>query len=756
MSTSAGPAAMLLEKVRRHAIRIALGLAVLAFFLLDTAGWVEWPFIDQMENLAYDTRLAVSGKAGIDERIVIVDIDERSLTAEGRWPWPRNKVAALVEKLFGTYRAGLVGFDVVFAEPDRSSGLNVLESLAQGELAADQGFQTRFESLRDQLDYDRIFAATLAKYPVVLGYYFNVAGPGGTAEKIASLPPPTLAPGVFAGKNIQFHKFGGYGGNLEILQKNALAAGHFVPETDADGIVRRVPLLVEYQGAYYEALSLAMARLAIDAKEVVPKFEPVPWGAKRSYSGLEWLAIGDRRIPVDERVQALVPYRGPQGSFPYVSATDVLQGKVDASRLQGKVVLVGTSAPGLNDLRATPVGKVYAGVEIHANLIAGILDRQIKEKPAYTIGAEFVLLAGVGLVMALVLPMLSPLMATLATAAVLLGSVGMNLLVWTSANLVLPIASGVIMIGLMFLLNMSYGYFVETRGKQKLASKFGQYVPPELVDEMSLDPESYAKSAESRTLTVLFSDVRGFTTISEGLGPVELSDLMNAYLTPMTRVIHDFRGTIDKYMGDAIMAFWGAPLEDPDHARHALQAALQMIARLEELNREFQQRNWPPLHIGIGINTGEMMVGDMGSEFRQAYTVMGDAVNLGSRLEGQTKTYGVSIIVSETTRAAVPEYTYRELDRVRVKGKDEPVTIYEPLCTPDALTKAMKDELALYRQTLKAYRAQEWDQAEIQFINLQRMSASPALYRMYVDRIGHFRSNPPGPHWDGVFTHTTK
>jgi adenylate cyclase len=254
----------------------------------------------------------------------------------------------------------------------------------------------------------------------------------------------------------------------------------------------------------------------------------------------------------------------------------------------------------------------------------------------------------------------------------------------------------------------------------------------------------------------MFSDVRGFTSISEGLEPKQLSELMNQLLTPMTRVIHQQRGTIDKYMGDAVMAFWGAPLPDPDHARHAINAALEMIAKLDDINALFKLKGWPQVRIGIGINTGTMNVGNMGSEFRMAYTVLGDAVNLGSRLEGLTKGYGADIIVSETTAKAAPQYAYRELDVVRVKGKDKPVAIFEPLGPAGAIDARRVDEIKLYRQALKYYRSQQWDQAELQFLNLAKASPSSQLYKMYAERVAHFRKNPPGANWDGVFTHMSK
>jgi len=303
---------------------------------------------------------------------------------------------------------------------------------------------------------------------------------------------------------------------------------------------------------------------------------------------------------------------------------------------------------------------------------------------------------------------------------------------------------------------MSYGYFVESRSKQRIAGLFGQYVPPELVDEMSRNPDEFSMESESREMTVLFSDVRGFTTISEGLEPKALSQLMNDYLTPMTRVIHRQRGTIDKYMGDAIMAFWGAPVEDAEHARHAVMAGLEMERTLEEMAAEFKAKGWPPLRIGIGVNTGKMSVGNMGSEIRVAYTVMSDSVNLASRLEGLTKRYGVTMLVGEDTRAAVPDVVFRELDRVRVKGKDEPVTIYEPVGMQGEVPKEKLDRMKLFHQALKFYRAQDWDKAELQLLNLQRADAKDGLYSAFLDRVAYLRSHPPGPAWDGVFDFDTK
>jgi adenylate cyclase len=361
-----------------------------------------------------------------------------------------------------------------------------------------------------------------------------------------------------------------------------------------------------------------------------------------------------------------------------------------------------------------------------------------------------------GLALTFLLPLLSPLWGLLTTSALLLLLIGGNLLVWRSYQLVLPVATPVLLVVVMFTLHMTYGFFVEARGKRQLARLFGQYVPPELVDEMSNKMEAINLDGEIREMSVLFSDVRNFTTISESMEPKQLTRLINGFLTPITEIIHHRRGTIDKYMGDAVMAFWGAPVEDPRHALHALTAATEMIQRMNELKPEFDARGWPEINIGIGVNSGEMNVGNKGSEFRVDYTVLGDAVNLGSRLEGLTSVYGVDIIVGENTRNAVVEFEFRELDRVRVKGSDKPVAIYEPVGRHEAIDKTVDMDLKRFHMALEHYRARRWDDAEREISTLNRAHPQKKIYRIYLDRIARFRRQPPPDDWDGSFTHTYK
>ncbi len=754
----------IIKLIKKQYLRILLNLLITIIFLYFVGSYDDTTagekiaageknylsLVTQLENIAYDYRIALTMPGTVDERIVIIDIDEKSLAEIGRWPWGRDTMAKLTNQLFDYYKVHLVGFDIVFAEEDKSSGLHILKNLVANELSKEKEFIEHVKELESSLDYDQLFLNSLSDRRVVLGYYFN-------EEDLISgkLPEPVYTAEEFAGIDIKERTATGFGANLALFQTDSTIAGHFNPWIDTDGVVRRIPMLHEYNGNYYESLSLAMVRSKLDVDVVVPIFE----GSNEpdsEYFQLESLQLGDLNIPVDEYIQALVPYRGRQGSFQYISAIDVINGDIDMSVLRDRIALVGTSAPGLYDLRSTAVQNKYPGVEVHANMIAGIIDGIIKLKPKFTLAAEFVQIFLVGLILSFVIPCISPLIANLVFALTLGLVLGFNFYIWQTADMVLPIALILLMLLSLYLFNMTFGFFIERRGKREISGMFGQYIPAELVDEMSENPAACSMDAENRIMSVLFSDVRGFTTISEGLEPAELSNLMNAILTPLTGVIHRNRGTIDKYMGDAIMAFWGAPLEDKNHARHALDAGYDMIERLQALKHEFKEHGWPEINLGVGINTGEMSVGNMGSEFRMAYTVLGDTVNLGSRLEGLTKNYGVDIIVSEATKEAVPEYKFRKLDSVRVKGKNEPVTIYEPVALVNEVSHDEEIEIDEYEKALGYYYGQDWGKAKSKFNLLKESYPNKKIYEIYLERIDSYINEPPPVDWDGVFTHTTK
>jgi len=681
---------------------------------------------------------------GAERGIVILDIDEKSLGEIGRWPWSRRLMAETVTKLFERHGIALLGFDVVFAERDPSSGIETLDSLAQGELKQAAAFQQAYRELRPRLDNDALFAAAIKGRPVVLGYYFNSEE---QAVRANALPEPVLPKGTFAGRDVAFYRWSGYTGNLPLYQQSAAGAGHFNPAPDKDGISRRVPMLLEFDGAYYEPLSLAVLRAYIVLQTgSAPEVRP---GYPEGYDTLEWLQVGPYVVPVDQHGAALIPYRR-KGAFEYVSLADVVKDRIAPGALKGRIALIGTTAPGLLDLRATPVAASFPGVEIHASLIAGMIDGSIRQTPKYALGADVVILALAGITLALVIPTLSALWATAAAMLALLFTAGVNVVFWQN-GVVLPLAGGVLMVAALYTMNMAYGYFVESRSKRQLAGRFGEYVPPELVDRMARDPGKYDMAPRDAQLTILFCDVRGFTSISESLKPGELREYINEYLTAMSGIIRGrHRGTLDKYIGDAIMAFWGAPVEDPDHARNAVLAALDLQKECETLNRRFVARGWPALKIGIGIESGMVRVGDMGSQIRRAYTAMGDAVNVASRLEGRTKHYGVDILAGEAVRGLARDILFREVDRIKLKGKDRGLTVFEPLGPMAELTPERQEELRLWSQTLHAYRAAQWDQADVNLLNLQRARPQTTLYRAFSDIVAEKRRNPPPAGWDGV------
>jgi len=721
------------------------GLSLL--FLLVLAGHVGQVynlfFVAKLDAALYDLKLRIFRPQTVDERVVIVDIDDKSLKEVGRWPWPREEVAKLTRNLFEQYGVAAVGFDVVFSEPDQSSGLPVLERMAQGPLAGDAGFAASLARLRPQLDYDGKLADALGSGPSVLGYYFNFAPP---VEINGQLPAPLFPCAELAKYGVTPQHAVGYNANLNALQARADSAAFYNMEADFDGVARRMPVLMEYNGQCYGSLAFMTTRAGMGAG--TPKILPA-----RGYRPTT-LDLDGLLVPLDAQALALVPYRAAN-AFAYVSASDVIHTRVPSASLEGRIVLIGSTAPGIMDLRVTPVSKVLPGVEIHASLISGILDGTVKWEPAGVRGMELASVAIAGLLLAALLPIVSPLWAALATLGLSLLLTGGNFYAWSAWHAQLPLAASLLAVLGLFVLNMSYGFFVEARSKAQITKLFGQYIPPELVDEMAKDPARYSLRGESKVMTVLFSDIVSFTSFSEKLEAAQLAEMLNMYLSAMTRIVQEGRGTIDKYIGDAVMAFWGAPMSDEHHARDAVLVALAMQKGLLELNPRLQEHGWPPVKIGVGVNTGRMSVGNMGSEFRMAYTVMADAVNLASRLEALTRQYGVGVLAGETTKAACPDLSFQLVDRVRVKGKDVPVAIYEPLGITAELPPERIKEAALFEAVLADYQARRWDEAEIKLMQLGKLNQRK-LYQVYLDRVTHFRFNPPPAEWDGVFTYTTK
>ncbi len=747
----------------KNSVRWAIVSALILLGLIETQRYPHSGLVQRIESFLSDERLKV-WPAAPDRNVVIVDIDEKSLAALGHYPWSRHILANLITQLTDKYNVKTVGFDIMFSEPDTSSGYATIDALAKKEFNDVPQFRARIEALRPELDYDARLAKAIHGKPIVLGFFLS------DPPSIGVPPTPAFSITDLDGRALLTMERLSYQGNLPTLQKAAVAGGFFNADVDEDGQIRSSPLLAKIGDHYYESLALATARVALGGTRIRPDFPKVTvlesQEAARDYGAAENIVIETdtppykKKFAVGDGVRMNIYYRGPGGprggGFNYVSAVDVIRGKVAPEVLAQKIVLIGTTAIGLNDLRATPVSASFPGVEVHANMIASIFDGKIKLKPGYDIAVDLVQIILLGVILGGVLPRLKPVASIFFSFAIAAGVGAFNFWMYQSFNQILPLATALLLILGLFIVNVAWGYWFEYRNGRAMVNLFGEYVSPDLVAKMADNPHRYSMEGENRELTVLFVDVRGFTTISEGLPTKQLREYINIYLTAMSEDIRGNRGTLDKYIGDAVMAFWGAPVPLPDHAARAVESAMKMQISAHKLNQEFIMRGWPALKIGIGLNTGQMQVGDMGSKIRRAYTVMGDAVNLGARLEGITKEYGVGIVVGELTKLAAPEFVYRELDRVRVKGKNEPVPIFEPIAKQVELDDSMRAALALWHTALSLVRSMEWDQAQSIIAQLHGQYPDDYLYQLYLERIAQYRTNPPEADWDGVTNYKTK
>ena len=742
-------------RIARLLTRIAISGLSLLIFAMHVAGAPRFEIIDRVENYLYDVRIRLTMPGTVDDRIVIIDIDESSQLELGQWPWPRKTLATIIDRLFDDYGVTVLGLDVLFTEEEETSADELIDELNRSEMPLAPEVQAQLEHMRESLDGNVAFAESMIARDVVTSFVFKDSLSANEPEYTGVLPAPLIRAADIAMVSVPFVDAAGFTGSLQALQENAAAGGFFdSPLIDSDGVFRRSPLVQRYRDDLFPSLGLATALVALGNPPVGLQFADNADG-RMSGIDLEHFRLGDTLIPVNEQVAVFIPFRGPQESFRFISARDVYNGSTPREQLEGRIALLGASTAGLLDLRSTPVGQRYIDVEAHANLIACLLDGTIRRQPAYSDGLELFLLFVVGVLTAVLLPRLAPLSALAFVAALLTAIAASNLWMWTSLMLVVPAASLLSYTLVAALLQITYGFLIESRNKRHLSNIFGQYIPPSLVEEIDASGEEVSLEGETRELSVLFSDVRSFTTISEGLDARELTHMMNEFLTPFTAAIQEHRGTIDKYMGDCVMAFWGAPLADEDHARHAVLAAFGMLRAVKNLDSDFEKRGWPKIRVGVGIASGNMIVGNMGSDFRIAYTVMGDTVNLGSRLEGLTKQYGVDIIVNDRTTELVHDFTFRELDLVRVKGKTEPVAIFEPLGPIEELTRDLGEELIDYARALDSYRNQDWDRAE-RILQKLRREARRKIFKIYLERIAAFRKEPPPADWDGVFEHLIK
>jgi adenylate cyclase len=681
--------------------------------------------------------------------VVIADIDEASLKEIGQWPWPRTVIADLVTKL-RIAGAVAVGFDVLFAEPDRMSPAVAANSFRGLDA------ETR-EKLAALPNNDMVLADAIKNAGGVVVGQAGAAAPGPRDDAQAS---PQTGFAVRGPDPRPFLvTFAGLLRNIPSIEQAAAGRGLFSIDPERDGIVRRVPVVMEAQDALVPSLTMEMLRVVGRSSAIL---------VRTDQTGVRAVAVPGLEVPTDKNGQFWVHFNrhDPQR---YVSAADILNGRVPPDHLRGRLVLIGTSAVGLLDIKTTPVEPAMPGVEVHAQILENVLTKSLLSSPGYAIGAEIVAAVVFGLAIIVAAPMLPAAIVAALGAILIAGLIGISWYFFVAHNLLIDFTYPLISCWLIYLVLTFVNYFREQQQRQQIRSAFGFYLSPPLVEQLARSPEKLVLGGEERRMTILFSDVRGFTSISEHYkdDPQGLTRLMNRFLTPLTNAIIERKGTIDKYIGDAIMAFWNAPVDDGEHEANACDAALEMLTRAEMLNGELKHEAeasggvYMPLRIGIGLNSGPCVVGNMGSDFRFNYSVLGDTVNLASRLESRTKDYRLSLVIgSRTAERAKEKFATMEIDLIQVKGKKQPELVFTVLGRAELGEDPQCAELRdLNTQMLAAYRKQQWDEAE-RLIERCRKTAGhfgvDGLYEMYVERIAVYRAEPPPPDWTGVYEAETK
>jgi len=725
-----------------RAICVLLLLALVPLRVLDPQP------LQELRLRTFDFYQSLRPRQTESRPVVIVDLDEASLKDIGQWPWPRTIVADLVTKLI-QLGAVAIAFDVIFAEPDRMSPSIAATSFRN----LDEETRNKLQSLPNN---DEVLAQAIRRSRVVVGQV-GAATPAPRSQAEAALQTGFAVRGPDPSRFLV--TFAGLLRNIAPIEEAAAGRGVFSILPERDGIVRRVPIIMQAQGSMVPSLTMEMLRVVTKSGAIL---------VRTDQAGVQSVAVPGLQVPTDQNGRFWIHFNGHDPAR-YVSAKDVLQGRVPRDRVEGKLVLIGTSATGLLDVKATPVSAAIPGVEVHAQVLESALTKSLLTYPNYAVGAELLAAALVGLAIIIVAPMVRASIAIALGAIVIAALIGASWYLFSQYNLLLDFTYPLMASLFVYLTLIFVNYFKEQKQRQQIRAAFGFYLSPALVEQLARSPEKLVLGGEERRMTVLFSDVRGFTTISESYkhDPQGLTRLMNRFLTPLTNAIIERNGTIDKYIGDAIMAFWNAPLDDPQQEINACEAALEMLARADKLNRQFKHEadqnggTYRPLHVGIGLNTGPCVVGNMGSDFRFNYSVLGDTVNVASRLEGRTKDYRIPIVIGAgTEQNAREKFATLEIDRIQVKGKTQPETVFTLLGRAELAQNPNCRELRdLTAKMLGYYREQDWTQA-LGTIELCRKASEPfgisALFDMYAERIEAFRRHPPPADWNGVYEAESK
>ncbi|MDY6853586.1 MAG: adenylate/guanylate cyclase domain-containing protein [Thermodesulfobacteriota bacterium] len=721
--------------------KAGLTCVLLASLVYLSFGTDKPALLESLDNQLVSAMFRWRGKSPAQNRIFIVDIDEQSLAQVGQWPWPRDLVAQLVEHIMQR-GAKVIGLDMMFIEPDRTSLSAFIAKYPQlSELSG---------RLPPELDHDQRLGAALADSVSVIGYTMLTRDDGLKDPSAIPFPSANI---LLASNDVRFEQLRLINAYRAIVNQPAVAMaqseGFLNFYRESSGAVHKVPLLISLDGIPYPSLALEIARIALSEKTL--KIHPAPAEADGK-NGLLGLSLGKNYIPTDDQGQMTINYRGPWHTFNYISAGSLLSNETKED-LSNAIVLIGTSAAGLLDLQTTPFSRILPGVEIHANIIDNLLAADPLRHDVFTeIGIIISLIVGAGLLLSLLLAQTGPLTGALGTFSIILLAVGGNYLLLFQNGSIVGMTYPLLTIIIICLVVTFANYLLVERQKQFIKIAFHHYLAPQVVEQLLQNPAQLSLAGQKRVLSVMFCDIRNFTSFSERMDSVALANFMNRYLTEMSRLITEGRGMIDKFIGDAIMAIWGAPVEDSEHPLQAVKTALRMTARTAQLRQQWLTQGLPEIHIGIGINTGPMRVGNFGSEELFDYTVIGNQVNLASRFEGLNKIYGTNILIAESTyKLLAGEITCRPIDLVQVKGNEQPVKIFEPL----RLGQDSDPELEQWRNALQLFRQHQFVEAQEVLAILNR-KAPQQLYQLYQERIEQFLKTPPAAEWSGCFRHQTK
>jgi adenylate cyclase len=707
-------------------------------------GVLEHTVFPRLNHYLYDfytqTLIKTSSSAS---SVVIVDIDEKSINAEGRWPWSRDKLAKLVDRL-QQMGAVVIGFDIIFATPEENLTSLWLRQIKQSNtlsLTQKEAWLNTVHQLPPIESNDVLFAKSLSQTDAVLGFFFNH-----DPAKKGSIGAPLHSKVIdFKALSRATHitQYEGYYGITSTLLNAARATGFTTNQPDADGVLRKTGLIAFFQGKLYGSLSLQVLRQYLISDDIELLFD--------DNQKLNSIVVSNIAIPVNEKGEMYLPFYGRPYSLPYFSATDILNHALHDEQLMGAIVFVGSSATLLSDSHQTPVSSAFPGVELNANVVKGILEKRFIYDISLTV---MHIVLGVMLVSGFFIFYLPIIWASFLAIFLLLGTFILGWIAFQHWSYFIPFVSFWIGIGMSIGIKVMKDFWISKASKKEVESLFSQYVPTVHIKALLNHPELMSMAGESKELTVLFLDVRQFTTLSEKLPPHSVKLLLNQLFTPITKLIFDNHGTIDKYVGDMVMAFWGAPLEDTFHALHAVLTSLMIYKALRTINVKLSQLSLPTVDIGIGISTGVMNVGDMGSDYRRAYTVIGDEVNIASRSQDLTKFYGVHIIATMNTKNASQYPYWRFVDKVAVKGRSAGILLYTPIDEDTYLTN--KSEFILYDKAITLYFEKDFINAHALFKSLKASTLGDSLTHLFLKRSAEYIKKGVDSHWTGVFVHTKK